>query len=580
LKSIKNFLENNISRIAMVFGILGLSLQILTWFSIKIKYIGVLFLVNYRNPFSGASRYLSSLSSVKIIPILFSIMLIVGAIHYNKSKGKDSRLLKFGFGILFFVKLTALLLIIPRILSWQKLAERTSTTEEAPSLMFLFWPVLIWIPLLLVFYYCTTFLIKKTPLDLELSIRENGSKKYSFDVVSKTKRFTHFIFDHFLIYLLLWPVLQNFLRLLHQSMGPSMPRSLNNRFFFSLFIAIVITIYYLIFEGFFKATPIKFLTGTRILHSKMMDTPGFLTILGRTLSRRIPFEVLSFLGPEGWHDSASNTTLIAEKRDGLLRFNHMIWPLLFLLIYGSSIGYGIFQQNIEDKKEMEFNILNADYKNKSTIAHINKGDFLVFKPKNYKKGEYQSVVLIDNISDKKFTGTRYLINNYRDEFNRINYFRDSLISKWEKRDTISFDKQEILEAFNNRKLRTPFEFADNTYVLNNIEDLDNPIIKSRGHSSRTIDGISTKILNLNFDLVPIEIISIENLEGNVKWKTDLPVKPQFDQRRLKGSFKLSIENPNKEFFKSRMIVRYNDANHNYIITHSGGSIKINKEIME
>ncbi len=78
--------------------------------------------------------------------------------------------------------------------------------------------------------------------------------------------------------------------------------------FFYLFVAI----YYLLFEGVFGRTLGKLITKTIVVDSTSFRKASFGKILGRTFSRLIPLDVLSFLfsiipgwHPRGWHDSIS-----------------------------------------------------------------------------------------------------------------------------------------------------------------------------------------------------------------------------------------------------------------------------------
>lgn len=69
--------------------------------------------------------------------------------------------------------------------------------------------------------------------------------------------------------------------------------------------------YYVFFETVFQATPGKLITRTRVVD---MDgnKPTFSRILGRTLSRFVPFEPFSFFSSteEGWHDRWSGTRVV------------------------------------------------------------------------------------------------------------------------------------------------------------------------------------------------------------------------------------------------------------------------------
>jgi uncharacterized RDD family membrane protein YckC len=71
--------------------------------------------------------------------------------------------------------------------------------------------------------------------------------------------------------------------------------------------------YYCVLEGLTSRTLGKFITGTYVVTADGLK-PGFLTILGRTLCRYIPFEPLSFLfGSLGFHDRFSNTRVVRNQ---------------------------------------------------------------------------------------------------------------------------------------------------------------------------------------------------------------------------------------------------------------------------
>jgi uncharacterized RDD family membrane protein YckC len=71
--------------------------------------------------------------------------------------------------------------------------------------------------------------------------------------------------------------------------------------------------FYLFFEGVFSATPGKMLTRTRVV-SLDGSKPSFGQILGRTLSRFVPFEAFSFLGSgSGWHDRWPKTRVVRRS---------------------------------------------------------------------------------------------------------------------------------------------------------------------------------------------------------------------------------------------------------------------------
>ncbi len=69
-------------------------------------------------------------------------------------------------------------------------------------------------------------------------------------------------------------------------------------------------LYYLLTEFYFQQTLGKKITKTKVV-TVTGDKPNFTQILGRTISRSIPFEYLSYLGTtSGIHDRLSGTRVV------------------------------------------------------------------------------------------------------------------------------------------------------------------------------------------------------------------------------------------------------------------------------
>ena len=82
---------------------------------------------------------------------------------------------------------------------------------------------------------------------------------------------------------------------------------------YNIIAAIVLVFYYFLIESITKGRSIgKLVTGTKVV---MIDgsTPTTKDYFMRSLCRIIPFEVLSFLGENGWHDKISKTTVVNKK---------------------------------------------------------------------------------------------------------------------------------------------------------------------------------------------------------------------------------------------------------------------------
>lgn len=81
------------------------------------------------------------------------------------------------------------------------------------------------------------------------------------------------------------------------------------------YFAMIYISYCVLFEGIFSRTLGKFLTGTIVLNSNTFEEPSLGQVLGRSFSKLIPFDFLSFLSyrPRGWHDSIPNTMVTTIK---------------------------------------------------------------------------------------------------------------------------------------------------------------------------------------------------------------------------------------------------------------------------
>lgn len=80
----------------------------------------------------------------------------------------------------------------------------------------------------------------------------------------------------------------------------------------TILVIFMTSLYYLIFESIWQRTPSKWITKTKVVRLDGTK-PRFSQILGRTFSRLVPFEQLSFLvnkNPIGWHDRWPRTLVV------------------------------------------------------------------------------------------------------------------------------------------------------------------------------------------------------------------------------------------------------------------------------
>ena len=79
-----------------------------------------------------------------------------------------------------------------------------------------------------------------------------------------------------------------------------------------LFGFVIVSIYYLFFEGLWQRTPAKMILGTKVTDANGRP-PTFVAIVKRMLARFVPFEAFTFFGERGFHDSASRTQVVRTR---------------------------------------------------------------------------------------------------------------------------------------------------------------------------------------------------------------------------------------------------------------------------
>jgi len=120
------------------------------------------------------------------------------------------------------------------------------------------------------------------------------------NLASQSKRFLNFAIDFAAIL-----AFSFFLGIVFSIFAPSL--SLIPNILLGIFINLS---FFCFFEIVFKQTPGKMITGTKVVADDGSEVNAG-QILGRSLSRMIPFEPFSFLGDSpGWHDTISGTRVI------------------------------------------------------------------------------------------------------------------------------------------------------------------------------------------------------------------------------------------------------------------------------
>jgi uncharacterized RDD family membrane protein YckC len=152
---------------------------------------------------------------------------------------------------------------------------------------------------------CSTF-----DEDTELVARLNRTDSNDVHCASGEKRFLNYLLDMVFFYLFC-VLLGTVLGIVFAVVSPSSISWLNNDNKITSYILafIFMSIYYVVQEGMTGRTLAKLITKTKVIDQNG-QIPDFKTILLRTLCRFIPFDALSFIGSEGWHDTLSKTRVV------------------------------------------------------------------------------------------------------------------------------------------------------------------------------------------------------------------------------------------------------------------------------
>ncbi len=142
--------------------------------------------------------------------------------------------------------------------------------------------------------------------------------KLKIQVVSGWLRFAHYLIDALiiggLVFCLNLMLIQFFSTEFSSNMGGG---TVFLRFIPSIDNIVITVVYYFLCEKILQRTIGKFVTNSVVIN-KYAETPSDGALLGRSFARLVPFEPLSCLSDQGWHDTWSKTYVVTtEERDKL-----------------------------------------------------------------------------------------------------------------------------------------------------------------------------------------------------------------------------------------------------------------------
>ncbi len=275
--------------------------------------------------------------------LAFNFVFLLASIIYIYSKKKEQHLLQFIYAIIHFSAWVSIVIFVFSQF-------RRFTLLEPLAVLFVLRDIII----LLLSYG----VLKLTDKKLSDSLQENaleGEGKLPYVNASKYKRFLHLIIDSFLLMGLTF----NAFRILPRDFLNGMLSLFGDRYALTILFIFSAIAYYVFFETIFKRTPAKYLTQTFVTGTEKAVVTSDL-ILGRSLSRKIPFNTFSFLGTTGWHDSISNTKVVslnANKRD----YKYLLLFPAIALFFFLNYQFNEFRQDYVTAKTQN-GILNAEVK--------------------------------------------------------------------------------------------------------------------------------------------------------------------------------------------------------------------------
>ncbi len=133
-------------------------------------------------------------------------------------------------------------------------------------------------------------------------------------IAEKSQRFANYIIDLIVQYILLFIifVLMLYIAGLFGNTGVQQWMGSINQIQGYLIGCLMVFLYYYVMESTLRRTVGKYITGTLVVFEDG-TTPNNDDILKRTLCRLIPFEIFSFLGERGWHDSIPHTYVVKKE---------------------------------------------------------------------------------------------------------------------------------------------------------------------------------------------------------------------------------------------------------------------------
>lgn len=492
---------------------------------------------------------------LNFINTIFYFLLLVGAIVYTTSKGRETRLVRFVLSIVF---LSNVLFLIGNFLN--PFFSPEESTDQSYWRMYWILGAFKSAVFIYVSYYVLTSLHKAKKLGNALDESEWGST-FIANEASSWQRFGHYLLD---LYLCISIFSGSAFLMESSSFLYSVAAYAGDGSGIYVFYIIVSLIYFPFFEMIFGATPAKFLTETRVVDENNQK-PGFKTILVRTLSRHIPFEQFSFLGAQGLHDRISKTQVVREERTGVKgRWYWLIVPgslVLTLAIYFGNEEYRKYQSYLSLKNSHEENISAIE----KSLLNLTTSDVIKIEDVAHSFSSDDIFLKVEEITPEDIVAT---IIPYKGYSYALLPVEKHYLANRDSLSTIRIKRSDLERAYTPEygEPRNSAELLQDgrMFGITLIERFFEPIIHNSGSGSFSGGSIGIKLHSYGW---PAHIIAIESLEGDIKWSDNLPMRIPTEQLHHDPAFTISGEGyefGNKYKFKMVLLDSL-DRTYTYII---------------
>ncbi|MDR6942022.1 RDD family protein [Mucilaginibacter pocheonensis] len=497
----------------------------------------------------------SIFSNINVFNWIFYFLMLLGAIFLVASKGKETRLPRFGFALIIFHKALFSAYAIYTLFA-STLSHRLSGTILFYVLYMLSRLVWIWLAWKVLEYF-------NKQKELETQTDTYGDEvSTSYVSASRQQRFMNLLIDMFMGILLFSVLIESLVyRDLHANILVKLYNVVGEKFTLIIVIAVCRLLYYIPFELLTGATPAKYFTETRVINNEG-EKPGFGAVLKRSLARFIPFETFSFLMRDnGWHDRISGTAVIREKRTGVNGGRYLLIIPIGLMLWG--LGYWSMEWYKDYKERTEYEVAQQRMKTDmlDKLEKINTNDF--FELRSLGSDYYGGAPILLKVEkiagdDVAFSVIPLNTNSSRtvshtDIERTYEMFKDQNIYK-----KVSFKKQALRQAVRSPRSRETeanlgLLIGDRYYYIGSIDRYYEANIKLSDRISWGPHHIDIALLSVGW---AADVTKISAEEGDIKFSTFAPL--HLPSKGYGGSgylFQIMGEMENGNDFKINLTLR-------------------------